>query len=90
MLYLSAADFENAAVLSEIELVKKNSEKGIVAAAAYKNGRLTSIGFADAVDGASEFNLSLDGADTLKIMILTKDSFKPIGEKKVFTKAAAE
>lgn len=86
----SAADFENAAVLSEIELVKKNSENGIVAAAAYKNGRLTSIGFADAVDGVSEFNLSLDGADTLKIMILTKDSFKPIGEKKVFTKAAAE
>lgn len=86
----SAADFENAAVLSEIELVKKNSENGIVAAAAYKNGRLTSIGFADAVDGVSEFNLSLDDADTLKIMILTKDSFKPIGEKKVFTKAAAE
>ncbi len=86
----SAADFENAAVLSEIELVKKNSEKGIVAAAAYKDGRLTAIEFTDAVDGKSEFNLSLDGADTLKIMILTKDSFKPIGEKKVFTKAAAE
>ena len=86
----SAADFENAAVLSGINLVKANSEKGIAAAAAYKDGRLTAIEFTDAVDGESEFNLSLDGADTLKIMILTKDSFKPIGLKTVFTKAAAE